>query len=255
MPPRLSCCGLLPRPGTAGDRYQVVVHVDADALTGTPDVPEAPDVPAGTSPTVSLVPERRGAGREARAAPTLRADRGRLACRSPAPCPGPPSAASARVGGGQTVLAEAGGIHISAETGRRLACDAATVGMQHGPGGEIGGVSLSCRHGRQPATRVLRFASVLRMTAAADRAEPLFRSADSAAVTSAHVPPLQAHFRIGKNVDPPGAVPATGGALSARHRPCRAARAAPLYRGVPQGHRACRSSRACSNVPSRGGER
>ena len=123
--------------GTAGDRYQVVVHVDADALTETPGVPEAPDVPAGTSPTVSLVPERRGAGREARAVPTLRADRGRPSRRSPEPCPGPPSAASARVGGGQTVLDEAGGIHISAETARRLACDAATVGMQHGPGGEI----------------------------------------------------------------------------------------------------------------------
>ena len=38
---------------------------------------------------------------------------------------------------GQTVLDEAGGIHISAETARRLACDASTVGMRHGPGGEI----------------------------------------------------------------------------------------------------------------------
>ena len=157
--------------GTAGDRYQVVVHVDADALTETPDVPagtsgtaasgSAPrdgghasegtpaatsgsqahddpsDVPAGTPATASLVPVRHGAGRKARAVPTLRADRGRPSRRSPGPCPGPPSAASARVGGGQTVLDEAGGIHISAETARRLACDAATVGMQHGPGGEI----------------------------------------------------------------------------------------------------------------------
>ena len=37
----------------------------------------------------------------------------------------------------QTVLDEAGGIHVSAETARRLACDAATVSMRHGPGGEI----------------------------------------------------------------------------------------------------------------------
>ena len=71
-------------------RYQVVVHVDADALAETPDVPEAPDVPAGTS--------------------------------------------GAR---GQTVLEEAGGIHLSSETARRLACDAATVGMGHGPDGGI----------------------------------------------------------------------------------------------------------------------
>ena len=33
----------------------------------------------------------------------------------------------------QTVLDEAGGIHVSAETARRLACDAAKVEMQHGP--------------------------------------------------------------------------------------------------------------------------
>ena len=78
--------------GTAGDRYQVVVHVDADALTEAPGVPEAADVPAGTSGTAPTPAGRR-----------------------------------------QTVLAEAGGIHISAETARRLACDAATVGTQHGP--------------------------------------------------------------------------------------------------------------------------
>ena len=39
--------------------------------------------------------------------------------------------------GRQTVLDEAGGIHVSAETARRMACDAATVTMHHGPGGEI----------------------------------------------------------------------------------------------------------------------
>ena len=39
--------------------------------------------------------------------------------------------------GSQTVLDEAGGIHVSAETARRVACDAATVTMRHGPGGEI----------------------------------------------------------------------------------------------------------------------
>ena len=77
--------------GTAGDRYQVVVHVDAGALA------EARDVPAGT-PTPALT-----------------------------------SAAAHS----QTVLDEAGGIHVAAETARRLACDAAMVEMQHGPAGEI----------------------------------------------------------------------------------------------------------------------
>ena len=46
-----------------------------------------------------------------------------------------PSAAPA--GGSQTVLDEAGGIHVSAETARRMACDAATVTLRHGPGVEI----------------------------------------------------------------------------------------------------------------------
>ena len=77
--------------GTAGDRYQVVVHADAGALA------ETPDVPAGTSASIP-----------ASVAPN-----------------------------GQTVLDEAGGIHVSVEAARRLACDAATVKMQHGPGGEI----------------------------------------------------------------------------------------------------------------------
>ncbi len=89
--------------GTAGDRYQVVVHVDADALTEAPDAPEALHVPAGTSETAAS----------------------------------PQQAASSPAGRRQTALDEAGGIHISAETARRLACDAATVEMQHGPGGEI----------------------------------------------------------------------------------------------------------------------
>ena len=193
-------CGL--DRGTAGDRYQVVVHVDAEALTEAPDVPagtsamaasgsapraggpasegtpaagsrspghddrrthaaeRAPaapagsqghgdpsSVPAGTSATASLVPGRRGAGRETRAVAVRRQpgpfmgqadtpERAAPSQRSQAPCPGPRPAASTPAGRRQTVLEEAGGIHISAETARRLACDAATVAMQHGPGGE-----------------------------------------------------------------------------------------------------------------------
>ena len=216
--------------GTAGDRYQVVVHVDADALTEAPDGSEAPHVPAGTSETAasgpaprdgghasegspaaasasepgdrgthasegapaaaagsqgpgdptgvpagtpataslvpsqghgdpsgvpartsataSLVSVRRGADQEARAVAVRRQpapfmgrtdtrDRGEPSCSGPTPCPGPRPAASTSAGRRQTVLDEAGGIHISAETTRRLACDAATVALRHGPGGEI----------------------------------------------------------------------------------------------------------------------
>ena len=130
--------------GTAGDRYQVVVHVDAGALA------EAPDVPAGTSPQAA--PARHGGAPAARTRPGSagRAARGRPMRRSSHPCPGPDPApptpaqhleaappAAAPAAGSQTVLNEAGGIHVSQETARRLACDAATVKMQQGAGGEI----------------------------------------------------------------------------------------------------------------------
>ena len=130
--------------GTAGDRYQVVVHVDAGALA------EAPDVPAGTSPQAA--PARPGGAPAARMRPGSAglAARGRPMRRSLHPCPGPAPApptpaqhleaapaTAAPAAGSQTVLDEAGGIHVSQETARRLACDAATVKMQHGAGGEI----------------------------------------------------------------------------------------------------------------------
>ena len=60
----------------------------------------------------------------------------------PAGTPAPGSAMAAQ---SQTVLDEAGGIHVSAETARRLACDAAKVEMQHGPDGEILGVGRRTR--------------------------------------------------------------------------------------------------------------
>ena len=130
--------------GTAGDRYQVVVHVDAGALA------EAPDVPAGTSPQAA--PSHPGAAPGARTRPGSAglAAGGRPMRRSLHPCPGPDPApptpaqhleaappGAAPAAGSQTVLDEAGGIHVSQETARRLACDAATVNMQHGAGGEI----------------------------------------------------------------------------------------------------------------------
>ncbi len=150
--------------GTAGDRYQVVVHVDADALSEVPDVPAGTrlpatglgpdatvaDVPAGTSATAATGSEPRDGGHAATGPPAAatggqetrpeairRAERGGPSRRSPAPCPSRHSAAPIPAAHAQTVLDEAGGIHISAETARRLACDAATVSMRHGPGGEI----------------------------------------------------------------------------------------------------------------------
>ena len=199
--------------GTAGDRYQVVLHVDADALTEAPDVPsgtsttsasgsgrrgDRPDVPAGTpttvtseselldsgprvpagTPTASVSesewPDRAArvpagtpvvvspgidlpdAGSETHAGATRHAG-GVVRTRwSPHPCPGVGSAASPPTVCRQTVLDEAGGIHVSAETARRLACDAATVRMQHGPTGEILDVGRRTRTISPALRRALR---------------------------------------------------------------------------------------------------
>ena len=97
--------------GTAGDRYQVVVHVDGGALA------DERDVPAGTSEGAASDGEPTVAGECVPA--------------------GTPAHGPALTAQSQTVLDESGGIHVSAETARRLACDAAKVEMRHGPGGEI----------------------------------------------------------------------------------------------------------------------
>jgi hypothetical protein len=73
--------------GTAGDRYQVVIHVDAEAL----------------APTAATGEDRRA-----------------RAC-----------------DGGQAALEDPDGRYVSAETSRRLACDAATVVMRHAADGTV----------------------------------------------------------------------------------------------------------------------
>ena len=145
--------------GTAGDRYQVVLHVDARALAEPRDVPAGTpagnavaseprppggDVPAGTPGTMSAAGHS-GDGSPLGAKAPCRTERSRPRRwrRTVGPCPGalpaPPAAAAPATpsAGSQTVLDEAGGIHVSAETARRVACEAATVTMRHGPGGEI----------------------------------------------------------------------------------------------------------------------
>ena len=135
--------------GTAGDRYQVVLHVDAGALAAEPDVPagtpettvcdvepatDGERVPAGTY--TSAEPESDSDGRDVSAGTP--AGGGQQLRRSSRPCPGPvPAATTDPATCSQTVLDEAGGIHVSAETARRLACDAAKVEMRHGAEGEI----------------------------------------------------------------------------------------------------------------------
>ena len=128
--------------GAAGDRYQVVVHVDADALVANSGEPRrsemvrrpnertagaaAPGCPGRVAqmPAGSAFGEgdvRRMRQMSARGSDAVSASS--VECVHSAPS--------------QTVLDEAGGIHVSPETARRLACDAATVAMRHGPDGEI----------------------------------------------------------------------------------------------------------------------
>ncbi len=174
--------------GTAGDRYQVVVHVDADTLANdtpadaddgraaaaTPLRPSGGTGNAGTragdGPDTRISPrpsDRNGDEDETamttdgastpalyvpagtyrqRAAVADEATEETVPAATPAPdpprsdrsqpAPARPTACPA-VTRGQSALDEAGGIRFSAETARRLACDAAKVTMQHGPGGEV----------------------------------------------------------------------------------------------------------------------
>ena len=99
-------------PGTAGDRYQVVVHVDPETLRE--DVSAETPVPDGRNDeNVSAETPVAGGGRDGNAS------------------------AETSPTGGQAALEEAGGIRVSAETSRRLACDAGKVVMRHDAAGAI----------------------------------------------------------------------------------------------------------------------
>ena len=160
---RLSECGLasgLDR-GTAGDRYQVVLHVDAETLVevdaetlvedAAPDGQEPDaggadlhhDIPAGTPRRAAAVSGDVGEGSavaESEDAATASAGCSdgrhvpagtRRPERPAAGCPGPGAARR------QAALAEDGGIRVGQETARRIACDSATVTMRHGAEGGV----------------------------------------------------------------------------------------------------------------------
>jgi hypothetical protein len=91
-------------PGTRGDRYQVVLHVDAEALGAAPG-----DVSAETSPQ----------SMEARPTP----DRPQRRADTAQPC-----------AEGRSTL---DGTYVSAETSRRLTCDCALVKMTHENDGNV----------------------------------------------------------------------------------------------------------------------
>ena len=121
--------------GPLANGYRVPAGTSAGAAPESEPRAGANRVPAGTPATACPAADGPGAESPMRAEMPGRAGGVRQRCRRPSgACPGArPTTAPCR----QTVLDEAGGIHVSAETARRLACDAATVTMRHAPGGEI----------------------------------------------------------------------------------------------------------------------
>ena len=105
--------------GTAGDRYQVVLHVEAETLR------------AGTS----------GQATDVRAlAPAV------AAANVSAETPGDAAVdVSAETPAGHAALEDADGLRVSAQTARRMACDAGAVVMQHAPDGAVLNVGRKTR--------------------------------------------------------------------------------------------------------------
>ena len=121
--------------GTAGDRYQVVLHVEADTLQA--------DARAPTS-HVSAETSRESEGSEGFRGDTRSGTfpRKRHPTRSgPRGCPDaggrPVAATSSSRMAGHAALEDGDGLRVSAETSRRVACDAAVVVLQHAPDGAI----------------------------------------------------------------------------------------------------------------------
>ena len=130
--------------GTAGDRYQVVLHVDAETLAEDGAADDNEDAARGSDALArGTTADAAGGGSDALARSTTDAAGGGSdgrdvpagtqppVRRAVAGCPGP------RTGGRQAALAEDGGIRVGQETARRIACDAATVTMRHGPDGDV----------------------------------------------------------------------------------------------------------------------
>ena len=160
-------------PGTAGDRHQVVLHVDAATLAHDAAAAKGADhptyVPAGTSSVVRPTAIGRAAairqpGSDAAAGvgdpqdaagdsvdlePTdIASTGGRVPAGTRRPAGGADGSRpgdAARAAHGHAVLEDAGGLRVSAETARRLACDAGRVVMTHGAVGQVLGVGRKTR--------------------------------------------------------------------------------------------------------------
>ena len=122
-------------PGTAGDRFQVTVHVDASGLA-SPEVAIAPQrVSAETAPGAEPAsePEEPEADAADQAviepAGDLHRAEATCGCDRAAPVSDPAS--------GQAVIEQAGGLHVGREAARTVACDAGLVVLRHGADGGV----------------------------------------------------------------------------------------------------------------------
>ena len=119
-------------PGNAGDRFQVTVHLAAQTLRSREAATAAPRVSEETrtvnSPAVDPAAAPAAAGQVEPAVGVHVAAETRGSVQH-APAPGPDA--------GQAVIEAAGGIHVSAEVARRVACDAGLVVLRHAADGEV----------------------------------------------------------------------------------------------------------------------
>ena len=149
-----------PDRGTAGDRYQVVLHVEPESLRADAADVSAETRPAGASgpvvdTSVDTLPdhnaaggdgttessgkpdvsaETRPAGAGGRASASSESLRTEVADVSAETLRAPASRAALA---GHAALEDADGLRVSAETARRVACDAGAVVMQHDADGSV----------------------------------------------------------------------------------------------------------------------
>ena len=134
-------------PGSAGDRFQVTVHVPAEALASREPATAAPGAisaetraasrtaaePAVPAPPYGKqVDWRAAAGGAAGALQRVSAEGCELGVVASEPR-GPATDRDA----GQAVIEQAGGLHVGREAVRRVACDAGLVVLRHGSDGEV----------------------------------------------------------------------------------------------------------------------
>ena len=123
-------------PGSRGDRFQVTVHVEAEALRSREATSAAAEISAETREMDSAASEPASPATDAAAGqapiePAVGLHSGAAAHG------GGPAAAAPGPDAGQAVIEQAGGIHVGKEAARRVACDAGLVVLRHGPDGEV----------------------------------------------------------------------------------------------------------------------